>query len=141
MVFKQILFLFSAGILLAVANFALNPKRVAWDPAQLREGEIRLSTAFEMAAQHQIVWLDARSQAEYAAGHIPGAFLLNEDDWDTLLFEFLNNWDGESPIVVYCGSGGCQASHMVAARLREELGFDEISVLHGGWGAWEEANP
>lgn len=27
------------------------------------------------------LWIDARSESEFSKGHVPGALLLNEDDW------------------------------------------------------------
>lgn len=136
---KQIILLLVAGLLLAISNYFVNPQRVAWDPTKLQEGELSLQMAMEVAAEQEVFWIDARTHANFTAGHIPGAILLNEDDWDGLFGAFLDSWNGEAKIVVYCGSGGCQASHLVANRLREELGFKDVWVLHGGWGAWEEA--
>lgn len=140
-VIKQVIFLFTTGVLLAVGNYLVNPKRVAWDPAELKEGEMSLQAVLELGAVQEVIWIDARVEADFNVGHIPGAVLLNEDDWDTLFVELIDQWTGDATIVVYCGSGGCQASHKVAKRLREDLGFDDIWVLHGGWKAWEEANP
>ena len=138
-IFKQVMVLFLASFFLAGVNFFINPKRVPWDPSQLNEGEVNLASAMKIAAQSEVVWVDARGQADFELGHIPGALLLNEDDWDTLLFQFLDNWNGSSKIIVYCSSDGCQASHFVAARLRDELDFDDVWVLHDGWSAWKDA--
>ena len=139
LVFKQALLLCFAGIFLAVINFCINPKRVAWGPVQLAEGEMNLESILEIAAEEEVIWVDARSKADFDVGHIPGAVLLNEDDWDALFVGLLDAWNGGSKIIVYCSGGGCQASHWVAVRLRDELGFDDVWVLHHGWDAWKEA--
>ena len=81
--------LFLASFFLAGVNFFINPKRVPWDPSQLNEGEVNLASAMKIAAQSEVVWVDARGQADFELGHIPGALLLNEDDWDTF-----THWSG-----------------------------------------------
>lgn len=76
-------------------------------------------------------WVDARTRAEFDAGHVSGAILLNEDTWDSLLPEFLAQWQPGQPVVVYC-SASCESSRRVALRLRL-AGVDDVHVLEGGW--------
>ena len=38
------------------------------------------------------LWVDARSAKEYDAEHLPGAILLNLEDWDNLFPSFLEQW-------------------------------------------------
>jgi len=98
-----------------------------------REGELTLQEAIAL----QPLWVDARSEAEYTAGHIPQALLLNEDAWDSGFFALLENWDLQQPIVVYCSSRTCDASHAIAERLKTDLDFEQVYVLQGGWEAWQ----
>ena len=78
-------------------------------------------------------------KAEYLTEHIPGAVLLNEDEWVRLVGPFLDAWEPEKTIVVYCDGGSCDASHAVARRIKTELQVGStIWVLHGGWDAWLE---
>ena len=86
----------------------------------------------------KVLWLDARTKAEYGKGHIPGAMLLNEDDWDGLLPRVLAAWNKDRIIVVYC-SRGCNAGREVAGRLREDAQLPQVYVLKGGWEAWQSA--
>jgi len=83
-----------------------------------------------------VLWVDARSRAKYEKGHIPGAILLNEDEWNKLTPAFLDAWDPDVPVIVYCDGGSCDASHAVADRLRSELKIEKVHVLKGGWSAW-----
>lgn len=83
-----------------------------------------------------VVWVDARPRARFDQGHIDGALLLNEDEWDRLVPAFLDAWEPEKFVVVYCDGGSCDASHAVARRLREELKIDNIRILKGGIAAW-----
>ncbi len=83
-----------------------------------------------------VLWVDARTAEKFATGHIPNALLLNEDEWDRLVPAFLDAWEPDRQIVVYCDGGSCDASHAVARRLREELKLENVHVLKGGWSEW-----
>jgi rhodanese-related sulfurtransferase len=86
----------------------------------------------------KVQWVDARPRAKFEQGHIPGAVLLNEDEWDRLVPAFLDAWEPEKVVVVYCEGGSCDASHSVARRLREDLKLENVHVLKGGWAAWPQ---
>lgn len=85
------------------------------------------------------LWIDSRPASDYAAGHVPEAISLTEDDWEAGLSTLMEKWDGSRALVVYCGGEGCHASEAVARRLRRELDFTDIHVLQGGWTAWRAA--
>ena len=123
---------------LAVGSAALHPNRPNWSEEILLKGEVRLGPLLSNLSE--ILWLDARSQMDFSEGHIPDAILLNEDDWDGLLPDMLSAWQPGQRIVVYCSSQKCHASHGVAERLRTEVGMDQVTVLKGGWEAWQAAH-
>ena len=100
----------------------------------LAPGEVRLATARMWGDKVQ--WVDARARAKYERTHIPGALLLNEDEWDKLVGPFLDAWDADKTLVVYCDGGSCEASQAVAERIRTELKIGGVFVLKGGWAAW-----
>ena len=100
----------------------------------LAPGEVRLATA-RMRGDN-VQWVDARARAKYERTHIPGALLLNEDEWDKLVGPFLDAWDADKTLVVYCDGGSCEASQAVAERIRTELKIGGVFVLKGGWAAW-----
>lgn len=85
-----------------------------------------------------VVFVDARTAEKFAAGQIPGAVLLNEEDWDELMPAFLDVWDPDKKVVVYCDGGSCDLSRSAADRLRRELQISEVYVLKGGLPAWEK---
>lgn len=131
--------LWAIALLPAVLAGLFHPKRAVWSPEVLREGEVSLEQA--TAWGDDVTWIDARPRVDYETGHIPGAILLNEDEWDDLLQDFFMAESDRpgSPIVIYCDSRECGASKAVADRLRgEEFGFENVHVLHGGWKAWRE---
>jgi rhodanese-related sulfurtransferase len=86
----------------------------------------------------KVIWVDARPRGRFAESHIPGAVLLNEDEWDRLVPAFLDAWEPEKLVVVYCDGGSCDASHSVARRLRGALQLQNVHVLKGGWAAWQQ---
>lgn len=135
--FKVVLLLV-ASVVLGLTNGWLNPHRPAWTEDALLEGEIRLTDV--MSAASPVLWVDARSSKDYEAGKISSAILLNEDQWDELLPEFLSAWQPGMRVVVYCSSQKCRASHEVAQRLKSEMGLSEVYVLKGGWEAWLARN-
>lgn len=134
-VWKRLFGILLAACLLASANLWLNPSRPTWAQATLRPGELWLRDA--LTEGEVVVWVDARSGDDYSQAHIPGAVLLNEDDWDALLPELLAVWEPDRRTVVYCSSEACQASESVAERLRTEVGLDDVYTLKGGWEAWQ----
>lgn len=122
------------SLILALFNGWLNPNAPPWSMEVLAEGEISLEGA--LALGNDVLWIDARSESDYASGHVPGALSLNEDDWDAMIGEMLTVWQPDLPTIVYCSSRQCQASHAVAERLKMEMGLEPVYVLHGGWEAW-----
>ncbi len=101
----------------------------------------------EMLRDEAVVLLDARGEAAFEAGHLPGAerfFLRN-----TLAGEEVLTWkspeairelaakagvDGRKPVVTYCTSG--RESSQIWFTLRHVAGFENVSSYHGSWIDW-----
>jgi rhodanese-related sulfurtransferase len=83
------------------------------------------------------LFLDARPADFYKMEHIPSALPLPEDDFDRAFARLEPQLRSRFDIVVYCSGFGCEASHIVAAKLRER-GI-HAAILHEGWPAWTEA--
>jgi rhodanese-related sulfurtransferase len=96
-----------------------------------------VSTQEIASVQEDVLWIDARSEADFSAEHIPGAFSLNEKNWEDVLPSFFEVWKPSTPIIVYCDAG-CPASAKIAARL-EELGVDPVKIMEGGFQAWKRS--
>lgn len=90
------------------------------------------------AVSTDALWIDARSEADFAHEHVPGALNLNEHNWDDALARVFETWQPPRPIVVYC-SAGCPAGAKIAARLTE-LGIEPIRVFEGGFEKWKQSN-
>lgn len=129
---RQALALLALALLPAIVSGAL---QLRWNHQEaLAPGEVRAATVREWGSKVQ--WVDARPRDKFEAGHIEGAMLLNEDEWNALVAKFLNDWDPDRPVVVYCDGGSCEASHGVARRLRDEYHIGDVHVLKGGLTAW-----
>jgi len=79
------------------------------------------------------MWMDARTLEEFEKMHVAGAVLLNEENWEELLVPFLDKWDPDRTILVYCSRSACLRSLHVAKRLRSELGVENVFAIEGGW--------
>jgi rhodanese-related sulfurtransferase len=82
------------------------------------------------------LFLDARPRDFWKMSRIPGALPLPEDDFDRALPAVEERLRRASGIVVYCSGFGCEASHVVARKLRER-GL-VAAILDEGLPAWED---
>jgi hydroxyacylglutathione hydrolase len=87
----------------------------------------------DVANRSDLTVIDVRSQAEWDAGHIPGArhlFLANLDSLS-------NDLPRDLPIVAVCQSGTRSA---IAASMLRAKGFSNVHNFPGGFDAWERAD-
>ena len=85
-----------------------------------------------------VIFLDARIQPEYDAGHIPQAYLLNSTMFGTpAADEAMKALDASQPVVIYCGGGDCDASKNVAILL-QQAGFKQVHIIEKGYPEWKE---
>jgi rhodanese-related sulfurtransferase len=112
----------------------------AFDPNALGT-EITTADAYELWAGGRAVFIDARSQAEYEAGHIPFAFLVPPETLRRGRLGRMMEEGGvfsDMRVVVYCEGGSCDASHLVALHL-QDMGFERIHIDVDGFPAWRAA--
>ena len=83
------------------------------------------------------LFLDARPRDFWRMSRIPGALPLPEDDFERAYASLEGTIRRARAIVVYCSGYGCEASHVVARRLRER-GI-AAGILDEGLPAWEDA--
>jgi rhodanese-related sulfurtransferase len=110
--------------------------RILWQ-ARVAESEL-VSVDLARSWGADAIWIDARPEADFEREHVPDAILLNEDRWNELLPQFLQErWSPEKKLVVYCSAESCNLAGDVARRLREEAKLpNQIRVLKGGWEEW-----
>jgi rhodanese-related sulfurtransferase len=86
-----------------------------------------------------MAFVDARTDAERVVGTVEGAFHLETRNFiDGSAMGILDNMEPAFPVIVFCGGGECDASENVAKRLIG-WGFNEVYIMHEGFGAWEAA--
>lgn len=91
------------------------------------------------------VIVDIREPAEYTAGYIPGAVSIprgtiefkigKEDIWDEAGMYIPAKTDS---LILYCRTGNRSA---LAARSLQELGYQNVVSLQGGWEEWNSKYP
>ena len=128
--------LFCLALLPAIGEAVYFRDRISWTQPP-KQDEITVLQARSLTGA--VMWIDARPEEEFAAGHIPGAKLLSAEQWDSLLPQVLNAWTPGQKLIVYCSKQTCGASHEVARRLREEADLENVFVLEGGWEAWRDS--
>ncbi|MGH7243527.1 MAG: rhodanese-like domain-containing protein [Phycisphaerales bacterium] len=83
-----------------------------------------------------VVFLDARIDEEFNAGHVPQAFHLNSSLFNTLgASETMKALDPAQPIVIYCGGGDCDASKNLAILL-QGAGYTKLHIIEQGFPEW-----
>lgn len=93
------------------------------------------------ASGNNIIWIDARSQAEFDQGHIPGALWLSPGHWPEATLLVLATTPKDQLIIIYCGGGPCRSAEETAQRLARELRLTNLRILRGGYPAWLRHQP
>jgi rhodanese-related sulfurtransferase len=111
------------------------PTAVADDPAQAAGAEY-LSQADLLERLERkdpdLVVLDVRTPAEFAAGHVPGARNISHDLLASRLAELAPLRDKQ--VVLYCRSG---RRTLLAADVLHAAGFKRLAHLEGDYLSWE----
>ena len=140
---------------LAVAHNAVSPHRIAlvgtWPstfgadsaavPPSYKEDDpeiLRLDEAVAFYQSAGVQFVDARDEADYQLGHIPGAINFPFDYYDDFAATVLPKLDKERELVTYCGGEDCELSLYMARQLRLE-GFTKLHIFFGGYTQWQEA--
>jgi rhodanese-related sulfurtransferase len=138
---RRLLAIVTAGLGLGLAWNAWSGRGLALGSnAFVRPGEglVEIEAADAKARLEKgALFLDARGIDYYRMGHVPGALPLPEDDFDRAFATLEDTLRRRFDIVVYCSGYGCEASHIVARKLRER-GI-EVAILLEGWPAWTDA--
>lgn len=132
----------AGGVWWWAARGAHRPGSLAWRAVDrdlaARFSDVPTTTTAALAARLADstvtpVLLDARTEAEYAVSHLPGAHRVDPDASPAELADALEGIDRERPIVVYCSVG--VRSGAVARRLRT-AGFARVENLAGSIFRW-----
>jgi sulfur-carrier protein adenylyltransferase/sulfurtransferase len=96
--------------------------------------EIDPSAVSEVLGADGVVIVDVREQDEWAAGHIPGAKFVTRGHLESRI-------EGAAPnrsdrVILYCASGNRSA--LAAKTLKEELGYEHVESMTGGFTLWKD---
>ncbi len=136
---RQAGMLLLAALVPALLAAVIHPRRPAWSRGLIKAPEVAWSTVQEWRGL--VLLVDARPTAEFIKGHVPGAFSLNEQEWEKRLPDLIRAWQPGARIVVYCADERCGRSQAIARWLKHDMGVDGIFVVQGGWNGWLEAHP
>ena len=105
--------------------------------SQVKETIVELSaeeTKQRAAKSDAPVLVDVRERDEYEQGFIPAAHWIPRGFLELKIEDLVPDRDAE--IIVYCAGGTRSA---LAARALEELGYDNVASMAGGFRAWKNA--
>ena len=97
---------------------------------------IELTDALEKLKQGKAIFMDARSEYDYNAGHIQTARNYPEKTLDIWMPDFFNNTPPESLLITYCSDTRCHLAEHLAVKLYE-LGYPNVRFLPAGLSAWQ----
>ena len=87
--------------------------------------------------QELVVFVDARDDRHYQAGHIPGAFQLDPYHAELYLPTLLPVCQTAEQIVIYCNGGDCEDSESAALVLTAAgVSATNLFIYTGGWSEW-----
>jgi len=88
--------------------------------------------------QNLVLFLDARDDEHYQAGHIPGAYPFDYFHPEQYLGPLLPLLQSAEQVVVYCNGGDCEDSRQAAITLRNEVAVPagKLFVYAGGIAEW-----
>jgi len=98
---------------------------------------IRLEETRRLQSDPQTVFIDARDEEKFEAGHLRGAYQLDPYHPETSFGKVLPACMAAGKIVVYCAGGECEDADTVGIMLRDAgVAADKIVVYGGGMDEW-----
>jgi sulfur-carrier protein adenylyltransferase/sulfurtransferase len=94
--------------------------------------EIDAARAAELRETDSPVLVDVRERSEWDEGYIPGAIHIPRGHLESRIERAVP--DRDATVIVYCASGSRSA---FAAKALEELGYENVASLQGGFGDWK----
>jgi rhodanese-related sulfurtransferase len=137
--FQRALAIVFVGAALGLGANAVSPRRIPFltpppEPPKAQD-TVTLQDAEALWKNGTGFFFDARSPADYAAGHIAGAISLPVEEFDDHFSQIVPMLTPDAPIIAYCDGQDCDLSRRLMVRLRE-LGYHNVRHLVNGWTAW-----
>jgi len=122
---------------------AMSPARLL--ALRLREQGLQLMDGREAARlfhdlrfqQGKVVFIDARDEASYREGHVPGAYEFDPYHPDKYFAAIFPVCEAAELIVIYCNGGDCDDSESAAITLRDVgVSTNKLFIYNGGIAEW-----
>lgn len=97
----------------------------------LYRNTVPLIKADELKVKKEVVILDTRQPEEYEVSHLPGAKLV---DYDNFKIKDVSGIDKDAEVIVYCSVG--YRSERIGEKL-QKAGFTNVKNLYGGIFDWK----
>lgn len=81
----------------------------------------------------ELLILDVRDRRSYAAGHIPAARSVSDED----IYKLVMGQPKQQPVLIYCYHGNASQTY---AQTFVDFGFEEVFSLDGGFEHWRAAD-
>lgn len=144
---KRIGVLLLASAVAAVVANSVHPRRIPWvqdwsrqveaKAAQRKIKVIPLSIALQKFQGRDVVFVDARSTAEFTLGHIPGAVSIPFQSLEEMFPEVGTLIDSGKELVIYCKNRECDDSLLLATEL-QAMGCSNLVLYVDGFELWEK---
>jgi rhodanese-related sulfurtransferase len=128
----------------AVATTTNSPLEIL--SARLRANGLQLAESNHVAQLFQdprreqdgVIFIDARDEDHYRAGHIPGAYHFDRFQPQNYFTNVGQVCLTAQQMVFYCNGGDCDDSEQAAIMLRDSLGIpkEKVFVYGGGFTEW-----
>ncbi len=124
---------------LTVTTKAVDPSTAAINASGMSNaiGELSIEEAVRLFEEGKAQFVDARSEADYRAGHIKGAVNIPDVNFENHIGSFLEKTAAETVLITYCEGDACTLSKSLAEKLAL-AGFEKVFHLKNGWGQWRE---
>ena len=99
--------------------------------------QINTKAAYYLFQNKKTIFIDAREENEYQAGHILGAINIPYDYYDDFQV-VIDELDPTSVYTIYCSGGECSLSIDLADYLFYELAFENILIYEDGFPDWKK---
>lgn len=140
--------LWVAGMVIGCAVNVIRPDGLPWvypwsasvEAKAFAEGIplISVGDVREGLSSGNMLALDARPEAEYRSGHLPGALSTPVEDFDAVFPEIRLFLFPGQPVAVYCSGPHCEEALRLALYLRDQ-GIEDVVLFPGGVEEWVAA--
>ena len=98
-----------------------------------------IEAAKDHFSEQNALFADARSEIDFATGHISGAVNLPPQQMDQWFENIFSSVEPERTIITYCNGANCELAIQLA-QILTDAGFEKVYYLVDGYGQWTRHN-